>query len=158
MENSFCDLIDDNFLQQFVPGPTHNCGNKLDLLLCNCPEIITNVKTSNPNQCKFPTNHHIEFHIKLKFKRASNVKRLVYNYKLANFDDVHSWLSNVPFENAISDDIIEYWPQWKDLFLTAVNKFIPVKTIKDTNSPHWIDDEIRQLVRKKYVTQLHNIA
>ena len=32
-ENSFCDLFDDNFLQQFILGPTHNCGNKLDLLL-----------------------------------------------------------------------------------------------------------------------------
>ena len=128
LENSFCDLIDDNFLQQFIPGPTHNCGNKLDLLLCNCPEIITNVETSNPNQCQFPTDHHmihiIEFHIKLKFKRARNVKRRVYNYKLANFDGLRSWLSNVPFENAISDDIVEYWSQWKDLFL--MNKFIPV--------------------------------
>ena len=49
LENRFCDLIDDNFLQQFIPGPTHNCGNKLDLLLCNCPEVITNVEPSNPN-------------------------------------------------------------------------------------------------------------
>ncbi|CAB4004932.1 Hypothetical predicted protein [Paramuricea clavata] len=32
LENSFCDLFDDNFLQQFILGPTHNCGNKLDLL------------------------------------------------------------------------------------------------------------------------------
>jgi hypothetical protein len=151
LENSFCDLIGDNFLQQFIRGPTHNCGNKLDLLLCNHPEFITNVETSNPNQHHFPTNHHIiEFQIKLKFKPARNAKRRIYNYKLANFDGLRSYLSNVPFENAISDDIVEYWSEWKDLFLTAVNKFIPVKTIKDTNSPQWIDGKVCQLVRKKY--------
>ncbi len=156
LENSFCDLIDNNFLQQFIPGPTHNCGNKLDLLLCNCPEIFTNVETSNPNQCQFPTDHYIiEFHIKLKFKRAGNVKVefTSYNYKLANFDGLRSWLSNVPFGNAISDDIVEYWSQWKNLFLTAVNKFVPVKTIKDTidgDAKYGIDGDVRQLVRKKY--------
>ncbi|CAB4007842.1 Hypothetical predicted protein [Paramuricea clavata] len=151
LENSFCDLFDDNFLQQFILGPTHNCGNKLDLLLSNCPEIITNVETSTPEQCKFPTDHYIvEFQIKLKFKRARNVKRRIYNYKMANFEGLRSCLSNVPFENAFSDDIVQYWSNWKDLFLTAVNKFVPVKTIKDINSPQWIDGEVRQLVRKKY--------
>ncbi|CAB4010566.1 Hypothetical predicted protein [Paramuricea clavata] len=150
LENSFCDLFDDNFLQQFILGPTHNCGNKLDLL-SNCPEIITNVETSTPEQCKFPTDHYIvEFQIKLKFKRARNVKRRIYNYKMANFEGLRSCLSNVPFENAFSDDIVQYWSNWKDLFLTAVNKFVPVKTIKDINSPQWIDGEVRQLVRKKY--------
>ena len=150
-ENSFCDLFDDNFLQQFILGPTHNCGNKLDLLLSNCPEIITNVETSTPEQCKFPTDHYIvEFQIKLKFKRARNVKRRSYNYIVANFEGLRSCLSNVPFENAFSDDIVQYWSDWKDLFLTAVNKFVPVKTIKDINSPLWIDGEVRQLVRKKY--------
>ncbi|CAB4020455.1 Hypothetical predicted protein [Paramuricea clavata] len=147
-ENSFCDLFDDNFLRQFILGPTHNCGNKLDLLLSNCPEIITNVEKSTPEQCKFPTDHYIvEFQIKLKFKRARNVKRRIYNYKMANFEGLRSCLSNVPFENAFSDDIVQHWSDWKDLFLTAVNKFVPVKTIKDINSPQWIDGEVRQLVR-----------
>ena len=69
---------------------------------------------------------------------------------MANFEGLRSCLSNVPFENAFSDDIVQYWSDWKDLFLTAVNKFVPVKTIKDINSPQWIDGEVRQLVRKKY--------
>ena len=69
---------------------------------------------------------------------------------MANFECLRSCLSNVPFENAFSDDIVHYWSDWKDLFLTAVNKFVPVKTIKDINSPQWIDGKVRQLVRKKY--------
>ena len=41
--NIFCDLIGENFLQQFIPGPTHLAGNKLDLLLCNWHEVIESV-------------------------------------------------------------------------------------------------------------------
>ena len=108
MENSFCDLIGDNFLQQFIQGPTHNCGNKLDLL-CNYPEIIVNVDSSTPDESKFPTDHYIiEFQIKLKFKRARNIKRRVYNYKLASFDGLRSSLANIPFENAFSNDIVDF--------------------------------------------------
>ena len=40
LEESFCNLVGDNFLEEFITGPTHVRGNTLDLLLCNCPEII----------------------------------------------------------------------------------------------------------------------
>ena len=151
LEKTFCDVIADNFLQQFIPGPTHICGNKLDLLLCNYPGIIMKIQTSTPDQCKFPTDHYIiEFQIKLKFKQVRNVKRRVYNYKLGNFEGLRSCLPNVPFDNAFSDDIEEYWSQWRDLFLTTAHKYIPVKTIKDVNSPPWINGEVRHLIRKKY--------
>jgi hypothetical protein len=36
------------------------------------------------------------------------------------------------------------------LFSKAVAKSIPVKTIKDINSPPWIDGGVRHLIRKKY--------
>jgi hypothetical protein len=45
LEESFCDLVADSFLQQFISGSMHIDGNKLDLLLCNCPEIIKNVSS-----------------------------------------------------------------------------------------------------------------
>ena len=52
LEESFCDLVADSFLQQFISGSTHIDGNKLDLLLCNCPEIIKNVSSLPPEQLK----------------------------------------------------------------------------------------------------------
>ena len=107
MEKSLCDLFDDNFQQQFILGPTHNGGNKLDLL-CNCPEIIVDVVSSTPEQSKIPTDHYIEFQIKLNFKRATNLHRNVLNYKLANFEGLRNCLAIVQFENASSFDIDEY--------------------------------------------------
>ena len=54
-----CELIRDNFLQQFVISPTHSAGNKLDLLFCNCAESISNVLTSPADEHNFPTDHYV---------------------------------------------------------------------------------------------------
>ena len=154
--NAFCDLMGDNFLHQFVPGPTHIAGNKLDLLLCNCPEVIENVSTFHPREGKFPSDHYvIEFEIRHKFKRSRGTKRLVYDYKHGDFNALRVTLDRVPFNLAHSDDIDEYWTNWKDLFLSAVKEYIPVKTVRDKNSPPWIDAEIRCLIRKKYAALKH---
>lgn len=54
-----CDLVEDNFLFQFVNGPTHIAGNKLDLILCNCPEVIQDFSTHSPGVSEFPSDHYI---------------------------------------------------------------------------------------------------
>ena len=64
----FCDLLGDNYLCQFVPGPTHIAGKKLDLVLCNWLKIIENVLTFNARESIFPSDHYVvEFQIRLKF-------------------------------------------------------------------------------------------
>ena len=50
LEESFCNLVRDNFLEEFITGPTHVRGNTLDLLLCNRPEIIQNVIILSPER------------------------------------------------------------------------------------------------------------
>ncbi|CAB3983304.1 Hypothetical predicted protein [Paramuricea clavata] len=96
-------------------------------------------------------DHYIvEIDVQLKFKRAKPVKRQVFYYRNGKFDELH----NFPTRNTINitptDDIDNYWEQWKETFLTAVKKYIPVRTVKDTNSPPWIDQEVRILIHKKY--------
>ena len=84
----------DNFFQQFIPGPTHIVGNKLDLLLTNWPEIIDHVSTFHPREGLFPSDHYaVEFMMKVKFKRAMGVKRQVNDFKNGNFDDLRDSLS-----------------------------------------------------------------
>ena len=44
-------------------------------IVCNCPEIITNVLTSTPERFGFPADHHIsEFTVLLKFKLSKSVR------------------------------------------------------------------------------------
>ncbi|CAB4011989.1 Hypothetical predicted protein [Paramuricea clavata] len=136
---AFCEMVDDNFLQQFISGPTHIAGNKLDLLLCNSPEIIGDVSAFLP-EC-FPTDHYVvEIDVQLKFKRAKPVKRRVFDYRNGKFDELRNFLTRNPINITPTDDIDNYWEQWKET----------LRTVKDTNSPPWIDKEVRILIRKKY--------
>ena len=146
---AFCEMADDNFFQQFILGPTHIAGNKLDLLLCNSPEIIGDVSTSRP-EC-FPTDHYIvQIDIQLKFKRAKPVKRQVFDYKKGKFDGLQNFHARNAINITPTSDIDNYWEQWKATFLNAVKNFVPVRTVKDNNSPPWIEKEVRVLIRKKY--------
>lgn len=96
--NIFCELMADNYFQQFIPGPTHVVGNKLDLLLTNWPEIIADyVSAFHQREGLFPSDPYaVEFMTKQKFKRAMGVKRQVYDFKNRNFDDLSVSLSRVP--------------------------------------------------------------
>ena len=141
----------DNFLHQFIPRPTHTAGNKLDLLLSNWPEVIENVLTFHPSEGKFPSDHYvIEFTIQLNFRRFKGASRKVYDFQNGNLDDLRETLLHTPFELAEHEDLDEYWSRWKDMFLMAVKDHIPARKVRDTNSPPWIDSEVRHLIRKKY--------
>jgi hypothetical protein len=144
-EELFCDIIADQFLYENIDGPTHLRGNKLDCVLCNVPELITDVNCVNPTDL-FPSDHYlIEFDIKLCFQKAKAVRQTVYDFKNANFNAARDHLLYVPLHFSVTDeaDIDECWQVWKDLFLTAIDQFVPKKTVLDTNTPPWIDWEVK---------------
>ena len=102
-------------------------------------------------QNEFPSDHYlVDFFIRLKFKRSKRVPRKTYDYKGADFDDLRSRLQLLPSDMSHSDDVDIYWSQWKDLFLATVAECVPMKTIRDTNSPPWIDREVKFALRRKY--------
>jgi transposase len=73
-----------------------------------------------------------------------------FDYRNGKFDELRNFLTRNPINITPTDYIDNYWEQWKETFLTAVKKYIPVRTVKDTNSPPWIDKEVRILIHKKY--------
>ena len=74
LEEPFCDLRADNLLQQYISCSTQKYGNKLDLVLCNCPEIIKNFSSIPPGQLCFPNDHHIiEFAVQQSFSHTKSV-------------------------------------------------------------------------------------
>lgn len=97
------------------------------------------------------TDHYIiEFQIQQTFRRADAVSRNVFEYKQGKFDELRIFLTQNPPVGFSSENINGCWLQWKEWFFNAVHKFIPVKTVKDVNSPPWIDGEVRYFIRKKY--------
>ncbi|CAB4022136.1 Hypothetical predicted protein [Paramuricea clavata] len=151
LEDKFCELVGDYYLEQLISGSTHRDGNKLDLLLCNYPELIRNVITTSPEQYGYPTDHYIlEFAIQQNFSRSQPIKRTIFDYERGNFEQLRNALNNTTFEDMPSENIDHHWNCWKEWFLTHVKNSIPMKVVTDTNSPPWIDGEVRHLLRKKY--------
>ena len=107
------DLVDDNFFDQYILGPTLIAGNKLDLLLCNSREIIGEVSTFHPQTCDYLTDYYIvEFEVKLKFKRAKPVKRRVFDYRKGNFDELRNFQTQTPINLNTAhstDDDCKHW-------------------------------------------------
>jgi len=73
-----------------------------------------------------------------------------YDFKNGSFNSPRDSLTRLPFEVAASTDVSEHCLDWKDLYLTAVKEHIPIKTVRDKNSPLRIEDEVRHLFHKKY--------
>ncbi|CAB3983919.1 Hypothetical predicted protein [Paramuricea clavata] len=148
---NLCELIGDNFLYQFVDGPTHRAGNKLDLLFCNRTETLSDVLILSCDKHNFLSDHYTsEFLIRTKFRKAKPVRRTVYDCNRANFPELCKALSQTDLRVSLSDNIDDCWKHWKDLFLSVVSSYVPTKVVKDTNSPPWFDGEVRHLIRKKY--------
>ena len=79
------------------------------------------------------------------------MSRRAFDYKRGDFDEQRIFLPCVPLDFILSEtDIDSNWEKWKDMFMATFDKFIPLKTIKDTNSPPWIDEQVRHMIRKKY--------
>ncbi len=147
-----CELIGDNFLQQFIEGPTHRAGNKLDLLFCNRAGTISDVLTSPSDDHDFSTDHYIiEFSICIQSLQEQNLCNVFFNdYNHADFPTLRRALSKAPLDIPLTDNIDDCWEQWKDKFLSVVTSFIPTHIVQDINSPPRIDGEVRHLIRKKY--------
>ena len=77
------------------------------------------------------------------------LKILKSNYGRADFDELRTSLRLLLFDMLHSADVDIYWPQWKDLFLTAVAECVRTKTLRNTNSLPWIDRKVRFAIRRK---------
>ena len=128
-ENSLlCDPISDFNLQQMVMEPTRG-ANILDLLFTNRPDILHEVKVVDG----LPGSDHdaVYFSINLGRRRFLRQKRLVYNFKKANFDLFREMLSKVPWDCCfLSESINECWENFKDVLSSVADQCIPKVTLK----------------------------
>ena len=134
----FCDIVSDTFLTQMNHSPTRitdNTENILDLVSTNQPERIRGIETFD---CQFASGRlGVSFLIKTKVKRE-RVVRYAYDSKKANFDELikRQVLSFTPLDMWFDEsDVDQCWASWRDLFLYAVDSFIPKIKLKDAKSP-----------------------
>ena len=164
LSQNFCDILDDYFMSQLCLTPTRE-SNILDLLITNQPEQVSFIDICSPTDLGMSSDHKI---IQFKFSSASKTiqsnKRLVYDYRRANFDglrkrlidiDICSLVTNNGTESSVDDD----WSTWKDAVMTAVHEFIPSKYVDPRRSPPWITPTIlHQIIVKRLLPVRDSLA
>ena len=144
--NSFLELG----LTQCINDPTHFKGNTLDLLLTNYTQLVTNLKILNQNSVCKSDHYPISFKVKTKIKFKKPVKRKIYNFKRANWEELNTELCRVNWTALL--DCIEpeiAWSNFKTVLFHLVNKHIPIITIKSEYQPPWYDSEVHDANRAK---------
>ena len=148
VENGFCAILDDYFLTQLVGCATHRLGNLLDLVLTNFPESFS---VPECHEFAFDSDHlTITFGINLMGSRKHKLRRTVYNFKKANFDELRSCLADANLDQTLLDSNINTnWSKWLSTVTRCVDTIIPKVAVKNSTSPPWIDSEILHLSNKK---------
>ena len=114
LDQIFCDILDDYFMSQLCLIPTRE-SNILDLLITNQPEQISILDICNPTKLGMRTDHKV---IRFTLSKASNTiksnKRLAYDYKRGNFDDLRKRLTDMDIcslltNNGADSSIYDDW-------------------------------------------------
>ena len=80
-----------------------------------------------------------------------DVKHTIIKGQTLTICEIEKSPTAITFDMTHFDDVDLYRSQWKDLLLATVDECVPMKVIRDTNSPPWVDrNEVKLALRKKY--------
>ena len=135
---------------------TEHSATILDQFLSNIPEFVLNTKVLAP----LATNDHCTITLTLSFKKqkVKTYKRLIWLYKLADFDGMNDYIKNYNWDNCFDGENIDKNCQdWTTSFLNIARQFIPNKVveIRPRDAP-WFNSNLRKLKRQK--DRAHAIA
>lgn len=147
-EVEFLDVVNDNFMLQYVNKPTR--GNAiLDLVLCNDPDRIGSVEVMEP----LGTSDHsiVSFVVSWHVSNLPSKSKIFY-FRRANFDRMRSYLSEINWTTLLDcTSVNEMWRRFKEVLLDAQIKFIPkvCKSKFKKRNLQWMTAAIRRSLRKK---------
>ena len=109
MEKLFIDLFDELGMLQMIEVPNHEQGNALDLCFVSNSSFIRNINVLTENEICFSDHFGITFELTSRAKIKSS-KRIVFDFKRANWNDLSRDLNSVPWDQHIfSCDPSEGW-------------------------------------------------
>jgi hypothetical protein len=73
-------------------------------------------------------------------------------YSKADWHGLQAWLAAIDWKTVIDRDIQASWSRFCDIFNTAVDIFIPVKSINVERNKPWFDNSLRPLLKRKIET------
>ena len=147
---SFLDMFNNMNFEQCIELATHNHGKILDVLLTNAPQSIARVSVGDENSVCASDHFPIFFNVKANIRRKQAIKREIFNFKKADWNDLNRDLSNAPWHSLLSSPDIEVcWHNFKLTLDNISKKHIPVIKSKDGFKPPWFDSEVYDLCRDK---------
>ena len=149
-EKGFVDLFQDLNFDQLIGTPTHKDGKVLDLLLCNQPNVITDIAVQPRGTVCSSDHNSIIFNVKVKCKRLKSPKRKIYNMKKADFKSINCELNKINWEYILDFNCVnKSLDKFEDIFFSICDKFIPKVVVKSSFQPPWFDSELDTLCKKK---------
>ena len=114
IHNYFTKTVKDNYLWQLLNFPTR-ANTTLDLVLTNIPDKVNNMQGFDDI---LNTDHKlISFDLSLEIQKKPKVKRLVYNFKKANWAGLKEQLTHAPWDECfVPSNIDESLSNWWTYF------------------------------------------
>ena len=145
----------DHTLSQMNHSPTRG-ENNLDLIFTSHPALVKNTKVT-PG---ISDHDIVVMDIDLKAQTRKTKPRKVYLYKRGNLDglkdnltqSVTDFMTKNPQDHSVEDN----WSLFKDMIISAMDRFIPSRQTKTRHSLPWITPKIKRGIRRRQ--RLYNKA
>ena len=141
-------IAHDRNLHQVVSNPTRE-DNILDLFFTNVPTLVQNV-----NILPGISDHNIVFvKVLTSSQRINQPRRKIYLYKKGNFEQIYKDLTN--YAKSATDNVYDIstvndlWLGFKQALTFAMDRHIPSKMFRPSNSLPWFKPFHRKLLRRK---------
>ena len=134
------------------PFPTRK-ENILDLIITDAPDRMMNIATMTPIQAGLETDHYLlEFDFVARPRRVKKPAPYAYNSKSADFENLKlQIMQSSAISNSVScnSGVDACWSNWKSALLDIIDANIAKARVRDSNTPPWIDKEVRHLLKRK---------
>ena len=132
-------------MKQLVRGPTHEHGNRLDLVLTNVPDIVTAAVGERI------TDHNMVLaRLRLRVPKAETIKRSVHDYTKADWDLLVDTIEEEDWSclegNSVSEAAVNFTERMHEI----IDDAIPKKIIREHKGTHpWMDDQVLASVHER---------
>ena len=112
-----------------------------------------NIATLTPIQAGLETDHDLlEFDFVARPRRVKKPARYAYNFKSSDFENLKlQIMQSSAISNSVScnSSVDTCWSNWKSALSDIIDANIPKARVRDSNTPPWIDKEVRHLLKRK---------
>jgi hypothetical protein len=145
-DSEFLEAVKNNYLIQHVDFPTRG-NNILDLVLTNEVNMVESIESIG----RLGSSDHdiIKFDLFTKISMKRN-DRLIPNLKKANFVKIKEVLHNIDWVNEFEHQgVEEAWNKFKEILKDISDKYVPLRKVRNKNTPLWMKNNIMKIIRKK---------